>query len=190
MDYELMFPGRFVKGADLQGRDVTLTIKSVTIEKMESGKEKESKGIVAFIERDKELALNRTNAEALKLMFGRETDTWIGKRVTLFPMKMKDPFSDAEEPEEILCIRVRGSPDLVAPKSATIPRGRKVLKITVKPTGKGAAPAANGNGKPAAAPPAAPATPPAPAVSAAPDAEPPPDMELPGQDALEPGAEG
>src|SRR5579871_6087371 len=145
MDYELMFPGRFLKAAELQGKDVTVTIKAVKLEKMTDGKEKETKGIVSFVETPKEWALNRTNAEACKLIWRRDTKAWEGRPITLFPLQMDDPFSDQEKPEKILAIRVRGSPDLTEPKSATVPRGRKILKITVRPTGKRAAPATNGS---------------------------------------------
>jgi len=74
-------------------------------------------------------------------MFGRETTNWLGKRVTLFPLTMKDPFGDGDT----LALRVRGSPDIDKPMTAEVKRGRKTLKISVRPTGKGAA---KPNGKP------------------------------------------
>jgi hypothetical protein len=96
------------------------------------------KAVLSFEGTKKSMVLNRTNAEALKLMFGRETDAWLGKRVTIFPATMKDPFS-GDENATTTAIRVRGSPDITAPQSATIQRGRKAIRVSVVPTGKAAA---------------------------------------------------
>lgn len=166
MDYEILFPGRFIKSVDLKGRDVTLVIASVKAEEIED----KPKAILTFEGTKKAMVMNRTNAEAIKLMFGRETEQWLGKRITIFPAAMKDPFGDGE----ITAIRVRGSPDITEAKSATIQRGRKTLKVSVRPTGKGAAPASNGKGATAPAAASAPASP-APAAGQ----EPPDDLPLP-----------
>lgn len=128
MDYETLFPGRFIKSADFKGKDVTLTILAIRAEDIED----KPKAIMTFENTKKAMVLNRTNAEALKLMFGRDTDGWIGHKVTFFPATIKDPFSD----EMITAIRVRGSPELTKTASATIQRGRKTLKVSVAPTGK------------------------------------------------------
>lgn len=142
MDYEELFPGRFLKAADLKGQAATVAIKSVIGEEID-GKDK---CIISFEGAKKTLVCNRTNAEAIKLMFGRNTDGWIGKRVTLFPVQIKDPFGDGDT----IALRVIGSPEIEKTLSAEVKRGRKTLKISVKPTGKAPAkPAANG--KPATA---------------------------------------
>lgn len=144
-DYETLFPGRFLKSADLAARDATVTIKSVAGEEID-GKDKV---VISFEGTKKQWVCNRTGAEALKLMFGRETNGWLGKKVTLYRMMMKDPFGGDDAPE-IGAVRVRGSPEIDKPMSAEVKRGRKTLKISVKPTGKAPAkPAANG--KPATA---------------------------------------
>lgn len=140
-DYETLFPGRFLKSADLAARDATVTIKSVVGEEID-GKDKV---VISFEGTKKQWVCNRTGAEALKLMFGRETNGWLGKKVTLYRMMMKDPFGGDDAPE-IGAIRVRGSPEIDKPMSAEVKRGRKTLKISVRPTGNGAA-KTNGNGK-------------------------------------------
>jgi hypothetical protein len=126
MDFDLLFPGRFVKAADLKGKDMTLTIEKVVIEELE-GDKKETKGIVSFVGAKKNWVLNKTNALCLKAMWGRETDGWIGKRVTLFPTTFDD------EP----CIRVKGSPDLTEPLvfDLKLPK-KKAKKMRLVPTGK------------------------------------------------------
>lgn len=145
MDYETLFPGRFIKSVDLKGRDVTLTVRAIRAEDIDG----KPKAIVTFDGTKKELVLNRTNAEAVKLMFGRETDNWLGKRLTIYPATIPDPFQGGST----TAIRVRGSPDITKPASATIQRGRKSIKVSVVPTGKGAR--ANGKNQKAAPPPPA-----------------------------------
>jgi len=133
MDYEELFPGRFVKAADLKGRDVTLVIAGIRAEKIDD----KMKAIMSFDGAGKELVLNRTNAEAVKLMFGRDTAAWIGRRLTIFPATIKDPFGDGE----VLALRVRGSPDIAKAMQAEVKRGRKTIRVAVAPTGQQQKPA-------------------------------------------------
>ena len=120
MDWETLFPGRFLKAAEFQGRDVTLTITSVAKDKLptDDGGEK-TRGIVSFRETERQLALNRTNAVCIVAMFGRETDCWVGKRVTLYPAKAR--FGA----EVVDAIRVKGSPDIEAEVMAVVKLPRK-----------------------------------------------------------------
>lgn len=137
-DYDQLFPNRFVKAGLLQGKPVTLTISEVKLEELpdEKGKNgKRTKGIISFRERDLELVLNKTNGECLKGMFGRRTGGWEGKRVTLYP-KMVDAFGD-----EVLAIRILGSPDLEADTKISCRVGKKTVTMTMKKTtGKSKAP--------------------------------------------------
>jgi hypothetical protein len=78
----------YLVGEELAGKDVTLTIKSVTIEELQNAKGKETKPVAAFEGTDRKLVLNVTNlksiAKALKTPY---TEEWIGKQVTLTPVK-------------------------------------------------------------------------------------------------------
>ncbi len=136
LDYDALFPGRFIKAGDFKGHDVTLTIANVRLEDLpnDAGGNK-VKGIIAFEGKKKEWVLNRTNGEALKAMWGRDTGEWIGKRVTLYPA----PFNGDD-----LAIRVRGSPDLKAPLDfeLKLPRKRptKTRLLVTKPGARAAAP--------------------------------------------------
>ncbi len=138
MDFDKLFPGRFLKSGLFGGKDVTLTIKAIRLEDLpqDAGGTK-AKPIVSFHERPLELVLNRTNGESFKAMFGRETDAWIGKRVTLYPA----PFTDSFTGEVGTAIRVRGSPDLKATINAEIrlPR-KKPIKMRLLKTGAVEAP--------------------------------------------------
>jgi hypothetical protein len=163
MRYEELFPSRFLRSVDLKGRDATVTIKAIKGEEIEE----KMKAIVSFHETKRQWVLNRTNAEALKLMWGPECDDWLNKKVTLYPAAMKDPFGDGE----ITAIRVRGSPEITKAMNAVIQRGRKTIKVAVIPTGK--------KGAASAAKPKTPVP-----VEEADLAEPPDSMVLPGEDAF------
>lgn len=141
VDYDELYPGRFIKSGDLRGRDVNLTIASVEVDDLEGTKGKQAKGVVHFKETKKALVLNRTNGECIKAMFGRKIADWIGKRVTLYPQKIESEVAD-------LAIRVRGSPDLAADVEFELHLARKRPRpMTLKKTTTGKA-----NGKAIEAP--------------------------------------
>lgn len=130
MDYELMFPGRFMKAVEFKGRDMTAEIEAIETEMMPDEKAGEKlKGIVAFKGVKKKWVLNRTNAMCLAELFGRNTDGWIGHKVTLYPA----PY------EGDVCIRVKGTPELKEPLvfELKLPR-KKARTVRLLPTGKGA----------------------------------------------------
>ena len=140
MDYGLGFLGEYITAAELVGKEPTLTISKVTLEKVESLKgDEDSTGkmkdrIIIYFGESKSgrgWLLNRTNAEALKEMWGRETNEWIGKRVTLCTMPVK--VGRKIEPG----IRVKGSPELKEPRTfdLKLPR-KKPIATTLLPTGK------------------------------------------------------
>lgn len=134
MDFDLLYPGRFLKSAHFKGRDVTLTISKITTEELEGDKGKEIKAIVSFVERPLQLVLNKTNGLCFKAMFGRETNAWIGKRVTFYP----EPFFNNETKEHTTCVRVRGSPDIASDSSFVLKLARKAPKTwPLKKTGAG-----------------------------------------------------
>lgn len=134
LDYDALFPGRFLKAGEFNGKDVTLTIASIELEELpqEQGGTK-VRGILGFQKTKKKLVLNRTNGEAIKALFGRDTGEWIGKRVTFYPAAFS--FGDND-----FAIRVRGSPDIAGPVKFTLklPR-KKPSDVTLLPTGNGAA---------------------------------------------------
>lgn len=168
MDYDELFPNRFMKAGEFKGKDVTLKISGVQIEELEGDGGKKVKGIISFDRTPKQLVLNKTNGLCLKALFGRRTEDWVGKRVTFYPAQI-DNFGDVD-----LAIRVRGSPDIAGPVQVEIKLAKKKPKtVTLQKTAGAAAP-----GKKAEVP----AQPPPPVD------EPPEDVVLPGQ--TEPGAEG
>ncbi len=152
MDYGEMFPGRFLKSQQLKKGDATLTIKTVFIEKFppkKKGQPEEVKGVISFNETPLQWLLNKTNASCIAGMFGRETNGWLGKRVTIWPAPFSNPFTG----EQTTALRVRGSPDIAADKSCTLQIGRDVVNVTMKKT----VPRKKGEAAPQPTPPPGPA---------------------------------
>lgn len=78
-----IFPGRYLKVPDLQGREWTLTIDKVEREPM--GRTREVKPVVYFVGAAKALKLNVTMARAIaEIAHSDETDDWRGVVVCLF----------------------------------------------------------------------------------------------------------
>lgn len=141
MDMGLGFLGQYITAAEMVGKEPTLTIGSVTLEKVESmkigdddGKGKTKDRIIVYFKEShsgRGWLLNRTNAECLKELWGRETDNWIGHKVTLQVKQVR--VGPKMEPG----IRVKGSPELDAPRTfdMKLPR-KKPIETTLIPTGK------------------------------------------------------
>jgi hypothetical protein len=128
VDFDELYPGRFLKAGEFKGRDVNLTITRVQVDELEGNKGKETKGIITFRETPKQLVLNKTNGLSIKAMFGRAVAEWVGKRVTLYPQKIESDMAD-------VAIRVRGSPDLEADVEFVLQLPRKAPKqMTMKKT--------------------------------------------------------
>jgi len=135
VDWDELYPGRFLKAADLKGKKVTLKISGVKLEELIGDKGPQVKGLISFDKTEKQLALNKTNGICLKDMFGKKVQEWIGKRVTLFPTTYNDDD----------CIRVWGSPDIEADRQVAIQLPRKrPFQMTMHKVVLGGAPAANG----------------------------------------------
>jgi hypothetical protein len=75
---------RFLKAQDLQS-DRKLKIKSVTVESIGEGKDKENKLVCWFTNDKRGLVLNRTNNRAIRGAYGDNTAGWIGKTIVAFP---------------------------------------------------------------------------------------------------------
>lgn len=139
VSYEDLYPGRFLHAADLKGKIVTVEIAAVDREKLVGDKGEQIRGILSFVGKDKQLALNRTNGECIRGMFGTDVQRWVGKRISIFPAKFTGNLPDVDE-----CIRVHGSPDIDEDMTVRVRQGRKrpitmTMRKVVKP---GAAPAA------------------------------------------------
>ena len=120
VDYDELFPGRFLKAGLLLDKPITLRIRDVILEALpQDDGHYRVRGIVVFEKTDKQWVLNSTNGQCIKAMFGRTVKDWIGKRVTLGPER--DKFGA----ETVDCVRVLGSPDIAAPITVMIKLPRR-----------------------------------------------------------------
>lgn len=81
MHIEAAFPSKYLKGADLNGKTVRVTIDRVEIEEVGDG---DRKPVLYFQNKDKGLALNRINADTISSTLGPETDDWSGRTIELY----------------------------------------------------------------------------------------------------------
>lgn len=116
VDWDELYPGRFIKAGELQGKRVTLTIKDIDTDLLigDDGKEK-VKGVITFEQTPKQLPLNKTNGLCLRAMFGRKLSDWIGRKIIIYPDKWNG--EDA--------IRIWGSPDIKDPLDVEVKLPRR-----------------------------------------------------------------
>jgi hypothetical protein len=131
--YDQMYPGRFLRAADLDGKMVTVEIADINTEELEGDKDQKSREyILTFVKAKRALVLNKTNCYLIVQMFGKNPNTWPGKRITLYPTTCR--FG----PKMVDCIRVYGSPDVTEDKTVTERIGRSTLKATIHAVKPGA----------------------------------------------------
>ena len=69
------YPSNYLKASDLQGRTVVVTIDHCDIEDIGD----ERKPILYFQGKQKGMVLNKTNANNVSVLYGDDTDDWIGR---------------------------------------------------------------------------------------------------------------
>lgn len=74
-----IFPSKYLKADDLNGRDVLVTIDRAEMEKLGD----DSKLILYFQGKDKGIVCNKTNFGRIAYLYGDETDDWGGKQIVL-----------------------------------------------------------------------------------------------------------
>ena len=85
---EIFGSGKTLKAADLDGNEVTLTITDVVVNEFEDNGVKKMKPVIHFEECEKALVSNATNSHVIAEEYGKETDDWVGKTITLFPTRV------------------------------------------------------------------------------------------------------
>lgn len=113
MRIDTAFPSKFLKAADVdeQADETTETwiVKMADVQMEEVGEDE--KPILHFQGLDKGLVLNKTNANTIMGLYGKDTDTWEGKPIGLFTTEVE------YQGKQTLGIRIRAK----APKVARAP---------------------------------------------------------------------
>lgn len=92
MHVRLMYPNEYLCAADLDGKEVTLTISAVTQEVLKRvDGTSDPQWIVDFEEmkqregvKKKRFVLNKTNALRIAAQYVNDHEDWIGKKITLY----------------------------------------------------------------------------------------------------------
>lgn len=110
MNINNVFPSKYIKNSDLQGRKIKLKISEVRIEEVGQG---DTKPIIFFEGKEKGLVMNKTKAGILSGAFGPETEGWRGKEVGIFPTRVMfgDQMVDSIGIEPVLPVVEAGLDD-------------------------------------------------------------------------------
>lgn len=101
MKRDQVFPSKYLKASDLQGREIPVTVSHVELIKMNDD---QKKPVMFFEGKEKGLVVNQTLWEMIEMLTGYgDTDDWLGQRFVLFPTTTK--FRG----QEVACIRVKAS---------------------------------------------------------------------------------
>lgn len=92
------FSSKYLKAADLRGREAAVQIAGIQPIKMPDGK---NKVILLFKDKQKGLVLNKTNANKIAAIYGQNLEEWTGKPVILYPDETNF------QGEMVACVRVR-----------------------------------------------------------------------------------
>ena len=107
------FPqGDYIKADTLQGREIALTIAGVEQVQYQDGT---TAPALSFQNTDKKLGLNKTNAMRIAELHGEETESWIGKQITIMPDKTEFQGKIVD------CVRVKfamAAPSVAAAQAA------------------------------------------------------------------------
>lgn len=94
-----LFPSKFLRADDLDGREAECAIDNVGAEDVAG--DGNDKPVLYFEGKDKGLVLNKTNSMEIASSYGDDTDKWSGKPVVLYPTKTQ------YQGKLVPCIRIR-----------------------------------------------------------------------------------
>jgi hypothetical protein len=105
---EDFFPSRFLKAADLGGKERLVTIDRVESEVFEQDNNRRPKPVVHFKESGiKPMVANKTNYIMLAAVCGKDDKDWPGKQIILYPQLV--PFKNSVV--EAVRAKPAGKPD-------------------------------------------------------------------------------
>ena len=102
MNINNVYPGRWLKAADLAGKPRVLEIAAADMEELQSpdGK-RQDRLVLQFANEAKALVVNKTNLYNISEFLGAETDDWVGHAIEVYPDR-----TDLGG-KRVACIRVR-----------------------------------------------------------------------------------
>jgi hypothetical protein len=80
MDISKAFPREYLTAADFEDRPKTLIMKKVVMAKFED----DQKPVLYFEDEEMGFAMNKTNANIVQKLYGKNTEEWAGKPLTLY----------------------------------------------------------------------------------------------------------
>ncbi len=89
MKISAAFPSQYLKCADLNGKPWDMKIRTVALEDLGQGSDKEEKPVIYFHKAQKGLVLNKTNATTIAKVYGDDTSAWTGQGVQVFPTQVE-----------------------------------------------------------------------------------------------------
>ena len=109
MQKNVALPSKYLNGSDVGGQLFKLVIKTVVMETMEN--DGASKPVMYFTEATKGMVINSTNWDNMSLVFGDESDNWIGKHIEMYTEATRTPNG---QPTRGVRIRPVAGPDTAA----------------------------------------------------------------------------
>ena len=89
MNIDAAHPSKYIKSAELQGREFAVVMDRVVLEKLEEDGAAKNKPVLYFTNAQKGLVLNFINSNTIKEAYGAETDDWHGKKIILYTTKVQ-----------------------------------------------------------------------------------------------------
>jgi hypothetical protein len=80
-----LFPAKYLQSADAKAKQIVTTISHMAQEIIGQGQDQKKKPVL-YLENQKPMVLNRTNAEALEEAFG-DSDDWPGHKIKIYCVK-------------------------------------------------------------------------------------------------------
>ena len=102
MKRDEVFPSKYLKAADLNGKALCATIERAPLEPLKNPEGKEQlKTVLYFVKATKTFPLNRVNWDSVADICGDDTEDWPGKKIELYPAMTEMAG------KRVACIRVR-----------------------------------------------------------------------------------
>lgn len=117
MNIQEAFPSKYIKAADLNDQNVRVIMERV---EMEDIGDDGDKPVLYFRGKEKGMVLNKTNSNNIAMVYGDETDDWLGREIILYPtmvdyqgrsvpaIRVRPPQAKDRQPAELR--RANGSP--------------------------------------------------------------------------------